>query len=553
MNIIDSIKTSILTPIHPAGTPFIALFLDFERTVEAAPFLKAYTYEQVAIYSSIILIGIFMIRIVTAYIVNNFVLSVAFNRQVELRSSLIKAIHDQSYLERLNKTTGHYTAAIISFCTEYTSTAISMLRACAEIISVSFIIALLIITDWLLFFLTLALAGTVLIIAITFFSKQFSMIGEVKNEGRRRFTDAVADSVNGLKEIKILKISDFFKEKVIEGAKVTASAEKKLYLYTIVPRYFIECLLVIIICGILVFSVLVNGGVMDTIATLTVFLVASVRLLPSLNAIFQNFNIINLEMDSVQKLYVELSQNMNLLEASERAVNKDINFNYKNFKNLNLSNLQFSYGDKRVIKNLNLNVKRGDFIGLLGKSGEGKTTLVDLILGIHEPKSGEISVNGISIFENMESWRNNLAYLPQETFLINTSIAENIAIGEIIDSKIESKINDAINKAGLRHVIDDLENGIFTQIGEKGLMLSGGQRQRVSLARAFYKKRNIFIFDESTSALDAESATRILDHIYQMSLDGSTIILISHNESTLRRCSRKIRILDGQIVEDIGL
>ena len=309
----------------------------------------------------------------------------------------------------------------------------------------------------------------------------------------------------------------------------------------------------IIICGILVFSVLVNGGVMDTIATLTVFLVASVRLLPSLNAIFQNFNIINLEMDSVQKLYVELSQNMNLLEASERAVNKDINFNYKNFKNLNLSNLQFSYGDKRVIKNLNLNVKRGDFIGLLGKSGEGKTTLVDLILGIHEPKSGEISVNGISIFENMESWRNNLAYLPQETFLINTSIAENIAIGEIIDSKIESKINDAINKAGLRHVIDDLENGIFTQIGEKGLMLSGGQRQRVSLARAFYKKRNIFIFDESTSALDAESATRILDHIYQMSLDGSTIILISHNESTLRRCSRKIRILDGQIVEDIGL
>ena len=121
-------------------------------------------------------------------------------------------------------------------------------------------------------------------------------------------------------------------------------------------------------------------------------------------------------MDSVQKLYVELSQNMNLLEASERAVNKDINFNYKNFKNLNLSNLQFSYGDKRVIKNLNLNVKRGDFIGLLGKSGEGKTTLVDLILGIHEPKSGEISVNGISIFENMESWRNNLAYLPQETF-----------------------------------------------------------------------------------------------------------------------------------------
>lgn len=531
--------------------PFVAIFIDFNKTTETIPFLANYSYENVAIVSSLILISIFVIRIITAYLVNNFVLSIVFNRQVELRSMLINAIHDQSYLERLNKTTGHYTSAIISFCTEYTSTAISMLRASAEIISVMFIIILLVITDWKLFFLTLGLAGSVLFVAITYFSKTFSNFGAIKNEGRRQFTDAVNDSVNGLKEIKILKISDFFKNKVIEGAKITAQAEKKLYLYTIVPRYFIECLLVFIICGMLLFSILLNGSILETISSLTVFLVASVRLLPSLNAIFQNFNIINLEMDSVNKLFLELTEFRDeFSNTKSHSINKE-NFYYKNFKTLEINNLNFSYGEKLIFNNLNLTISKGDFIGLLGKSGEGKTTFVDLILGIHSPHGGTIQVNKKSIFDDISSWRDNLAYLPQETFLINTTIAENIAIGETIDETVENKILYSIKKAGLEHVIMSLDDGIYTTIGERGLMLSGGQRQRVSLARAFYKNRNFFIFDESTSALDAESAERILDHIYNMSLEGSTIILISHNESALRKCNRKIRISNGEIIEEL--
>lgn len=533
--------------------PYIALFLDFERTKQIFPFLESFSYQEVAIASSLILIGVFMLRILVAVIVNRYVLNVAFTKQIQLRAKLIQAIHEQSYSDRLQKTTGHYTQAIISFCTEYTNSTISALRASAEMISVIFLTTLLIITDWRLFLLTISIAGTVLFFAISFYSKTFSAYGAIKNEGRRKFTDAVADSVTGLKEIKILKISDFFKEKVISGATALAAAEKKLYMYTIIPRYFIECLLVVIISAIMIFSVLKGEDILSTISVLTVFLVAAVRMLPGLNAIFQNFNIINLEMDSVQKLYAELKRfesfsfNENSISQSTSQVKMTRNF--ADFNSLILSDIHFSYGEKKVINDLNLQINKGDFIGLLGRSGEGKTTLVDLILGIHHPDKGDILSDGISIFEDMDSWRDNLAYLPQETFLINTTIAENIAIGEIITPDVELKINDAIEKAGLSEVIQGMEDNIYTVTGERGLLLSGGQRQRISLARAFYKNKQIFIFDESTSALDEESAQRILDHINEMSSSGATIILISHNESNLSQCNRKLKIHQGSMQE----
>ena len=207
-------------------------------------------------------------------------------------------------------------------------------------ISVAFLTTLLILTNWKLFLITISIAGSILIFAISFFSKRFSQYGAIKNEGRREFTDAVAESVSGLKEIKILKISNFFKEKVIGGATALASAEKKLYLYTIIPRYFIECLLVLVISAILIFSVLTGEAILDTIAVLTVFLVAAVRLLPALNAIFQNFNIINLEMDSVQKLYEELKgfENFSYKESLNTPLTdiQTIKHDFSNFQSLKL-------------------------------------------------------------------------------------------------------------------------------------------------------------------------------------------------------------------------
>ena len=493
---------------------------------------------------------VFFIRIIVAFIVNSFILKVAFDRQVLIRAKAIQAIHDQNYVERLQKTTGQFSTMVMAYCSHYTSTLISSLRVAAELIAIIFITCLLVVTNINLFFLSLIFTGTIVGSSAYFFSNMFIRYGEIKNQGLKKFADAVQDSVNGLKEIKILKISDHFKKKVVEGAKQAAIAEQKLYLYSIVPRYFIEFLLVIIVTSSLVYSVFISGDIASTISSLSIFLVAAVRLLPSLNSVFSNFNTINIEMDAVAQLFNEIkdidSLNKNSLDPK---TSSDID-DFINFKKLTLDKVSFSYQKNNVINELNLEINKGDFIGLLGKSGEGKTTLVDLILGIHIPNSGEVKVDGISIYENIERWRENLAYLPQEAFLINASIIENIAIGETVNSKKLEMIDYAIKRAGLSEVIDSLPDGKETVIGERGLTLSGGQRQRLALARAFYKNKKLFIFDESTSALDKESASRILNEINKLSREGATVILISHNDHVLEMCTRRIELKNGKIIDE---
>ena len=439
--------------------PFIALFLDFERAKTTFTFLEEYTFNEIAVYASCLLIIVFLVRIIAAFLVNSFILKVAFDRQVIIRSQAIQSIHDQDYVVRLQKTSGQFATMIISFCSEYTSTVISSLRISAELISVIFITSLLVFTDFKLFLLSLILTGSIMGSSAYFFSNMFVRYGEIKNKGLRIFTDAVNDSLNGFKEIKILKINDFFKERVIQGAKKAASAEEKLYLYSIVPRYFIEFLLVLIVTSSLIYSVFISGNITSTVSSLSIFLVAAVRLLPSLNSIFSNFNTINIERDAVSKLYNEIKQ-ISDLPNQEPNKRNDINekdFTFDNFSKILIHNLNFSYGNKKVISDLNLEIRKGDFIGLLGKSGEGKTTLVDLILGIHKPDSGKIFVDGISIQDRIDTWRDNLAYLPQEAFLINATIEENIAIGEVIDNEKSELIRNALIKSGLSEIINSLE------------------------------------------------------------------------------------------------
>lgn len=531
--------------------PVLAIFLDFQSFQERFTFLQNFELSQVILAASSCLVMIFILRIIAGVLINSYALKVAFDRQILLRSRLISSITEQEYLSRLKKTSGQFTTLILGYCSDYTSTVISLLRTAAELISISFIVILLIITDFNLFLLSAGMSGTILAISVFFFSTKFSKYGEIKNEGLTAFTDAVTDTLNGLKEIKILKISDFFRKRVIEGARKAAFAETRLYLFSIIPRYFIEFMLVLIVSISLVYAVISENDISSILSSLSIFLVAAIRLLPSLNAVFINLNIVGIEKDSIMKLNDELSIiNENTDFESKNSLESDKQNYFNDFKEINVKNVEFSYGDKKIFQSLNLKIKRGEFIGLLGKSGEGKTTLVDILLGIHIPNSGTIEVDGIDIMFDIQQWRENIAYLPQEPFLINSTIEENIAIGEIVNEKNKRQILQSIDKAGLIHVFENINKKSDRRIGERGLTLSGGQRQRVSLARSFYKNKSIFFFDESTSALDKDSAERISKEIANIaSREGSTVIMISHNEATLEHCSRKLYLENGKILE----
>ena len=188
-----------------------------------------------------------------------------------------------------------------------------------------------------------------------------------------------------------------------------------------------------------------------------------------------------------------------------------------------------------MLQNINFKIKKGEAIAITGPSGSGKTTLINLMLGLIEPIEGNIIYNQKKISEAIDTWRSQVAYLPQETFLINDTIKANIALGVDPNQIDEIKIHECINKVYLSDFINDLKDGVNTNVSERGLAISGGQRQRIAFARAFYFNRNILILDEPTSSLDQNTEKEITGYLSQLK-KSKTIIIISHKPDSIKFC-----------------
>ena len=197
------------------------------------------------------------------------------------------------------------------------------------------------------------------------------------------------------------------------------------------------------------------------------------------------------------------------------------------------------------MNDISLVIKKGEFIGVVGETGSGKSTLVDMILGLLKPTSGEITIDNIfSPFS--ESWHQKIGYVPQTTYLTDNTIEENISFG---DSPINDvKLNKAIDESQLRCFIEQLPDGLQTIVGERGLRLSGGERQRIAIARALYRDPEVLIFDEATSALDMDTESRLMETIYQV-CTNRTVIMIAHRVTTLQRCNRIVVMEKGKVKE----
>jgi ABC-type multidrug transport system fused ATPase/permease subunit len=200
------------------------------------------------------------------------------------------------------------------------------------------------------------------------------------------------------------------------------------------------------------------------------------------------------------------------------------------------------------LQGINLRVKKGESVAFIGKSGAGKTTLVDVILGLLEATSGDIRVDGQSIYQNLRAWQNNLGYIPQSIFLTDESLKQNIAFGVPVAAIDDARIQKAIVAAQLTDLVAQLPQGLDTPVGERGVRLSGGQRQRVGIARALYHERDVLVLDEATSALDTDTEKLVTEAI--ASLSGSkTLFIIAHRLSTVEKCDRLYLLDQGKIVK----
>ena len=290
-----------------------------------------------------------------------------------------------------------------------------------------------------------------------------------------------------------------------------------------------------------------NSLIINNLTLLGFFSATFIRLTPSAYRIISSLQRIKF----TQKILNSLNKNLEYFDKIK--IDKDEKSKRKKIENISIENsiviknIKFSYNSKKLFESLDLEIKIGDTIGIFGESGSGKSTFVNLLIGLLKPDKGEILINDKNINSNIYLWRKNIGYVPQNIFLIDDTFKKNISLN--FDSKKENlkRLNECLKQSELEKFISSLPNGIDTIVGERGSRISGGQLQRVGIARALYNNPEILIFDESTSALDRETELEIFKNIYKFK-DRKTLIIITHKKELLKDCDKIYKLENGKFL-----
>ena len=361
----------------------------------------------------------------------------------------------------------------------------------------------------------------------------------------------ILQSITGIKEIKVGGKEDFFKDNFETSGRRYISAEKWRIVFSNIPRLMIEMVSVCSTLAFIAFMIYKGKEIETLVPTLGAFAMAAMKLMPSANRIVAGVNQVVFQLPSLNKLLedIELFEEDEIKYIGYRKNNigkteKSLSFNDK----IELRDVTYSYqnSDKHILDKANMIIPIGKSIGIVGASGAGKTTAVDLLLGILIAGEGEILVDGVNVMEHYSDWLSNIGYIPQSIFMLNDDIKSNVAFGVKKEEQDEERVWEVLREAQLEDFVRGLKDGIHTQIGERGMRLSGGQKQRIGIARALYSNPEVLVFDEATSALDSETEAAVMSSIN--SLHGKkTMIIIAHRLQTIKECDMVYRVGDGKI------
>ena len=414
----------------------------------------------------------------------------------------------------------------------------------------------LVIAAFMIFLFYLEPIGTVIIIfLLLLFGLLFQgLIKNVMEEAgsARQLADGLIiqkaqEAIGGIKDIKVLLKEDAFMRYFSKDNLLSANADAQHFTWSQFPRMYLETIGVITLCVLLLFLTIQSANSSQIIPTFGIFALAAFRLLPSVNRIMISVNGLRYSSSAID--IVEQQLNDASLISNHTTNENEVRNSLPFTESIDIQELTHRYDDAETISlnNISLSIKKGESIGIIGKSGSGKSTFVDVILGLLTPTSGTIAVDGNCIFENLRGWQQIVGYVQQDVFLLDDSILKNIAFGIPEDNIDFKRLNQTIKEAQLDDFVDTLSEGLNTQLGERGLRLSGGQKQRIGIARALYHESSILVFDEATSALDSETETEIITAISNLK-GNKTIIIIAHRVSTLKSCDRILELSEGAIV-----
>ncbi len=570
--------SAIIPLVSAIQDPGLIMDSDFFKN---HPSLMALTYNEV--------IGIIGGGVILLYVIKNLYfifmswIRVKFSGKIgrEISVKMFASYLSRGYEFFLNINYGQFCRGVSGDAAAVSTVIFSLFALVAETLTISCICIFMFFADWTIALVVLALAIVCVLLIFFLFRRRMFEAGAKARKYSIKIDQALAQSFLGVKDVLLLRKQRHF---IGEYEKNRIEVQKLECRQTVAkesPAYIIEGICVSGLMFAVCARIIIRGTDPQFIAVLAAFAVGAFRVLPSLGRISSSLNTLTGLLPSINALYEHMLQREAYAKEhpeasfvasakklkwgliSKEAQYSDIDVSREEkvltaqegekFHNvLELKNISFRYNAELgyVLKNVNLTIKKGQSIALIGASGAGKSTLADILLGLLIPQEGTIFMDGVKITDIPERWAETIGYVPQSVFLADISIKENVAFGESKEQIDDDRVKEALERAELKEFIDSLPEGMETSVGDRGVRLSGGQRQRIAIARALYHRPEILVLDEATSALDNDTEAAIMSAID--SLQGEvTMIIVAHRLTTVKNCDVIYEVNDmGIIVRD---
>lgn len=551
---------------------FIETLMDFFSISLILPFVSILTsvdrIENSSWYSLICRIfgeqdvpGVLLIltvSMIVLYIVKNLYVLLLTNirirflstNQIRMGARMINCYMHKPYTFHLQRNTAQIVRNVNSDVSGAFNVISSMFSLVSDILIILILVIFLFAVDT---GMTLAImAGLIFCSALYFLvvRKKIRNAGEHNREYGAKMIKAIHQAMGGIKEVKVMGREDYFTQVYTEAGTEFVERRRKYHVLSAIPGRLIETVCMGSILGVIAFKIVMGENLAEVVPSLSAFAVAAVRLLPRANAINTHINGITYNMPCLRAIYEDLTES-DRQEAERQA---EIEERRKNPKakgqdgNIIIEDLTFTYPETEnpVLEHVNLRIRKGSSIGIVGVTGAGKTTLVDLILGLLKPEKGRICYGSMDIHENYPEWREHIGYIPQTIYMTDDTIRKNIALGVPEEEIDEKALWKALENAQLADFVRSLKDGVDTIIGERGVRISGGQRQRIGIARALYRDPEILFFDEATSSLDNDTENAVMEAINTLG-SNKTMIIVAHRLTTIEKCDHVYRVVDGAL------
>lgn len=539
--------------------PFIGLLTNPEL-IESNFFFKkliSFSYEYLGISSQkqfMLLFGVLVffliiisliIRSLTIYALTRFSLM----REYSIGKKLIEGYLHQTYSWFLNRNSSELGKSILSEVQEVIDRAfIPMLLLVAHSVVALVLLSLLIYNNPPLAITVGIILSSTYVVIFYFFKNFLSKIGNERLYANEKRFQTVSEAFGASKQVKLGNLEKVYINRFAKHAQVFSKNKALSVIIATIPRYLIEA----IAFGGMIVSVLflvLNGSSLSSILpTIALYVFVGYRLMPLLQQIYSSITKLRFSKPAVDSLYNDLKK---LKSYNKNEISNGNNNIIQFFNTINLSDISYGYPntDKVVLKKISLSINAFSKVGIVGSTGSGKTTIIDIILGLLDFYEGKITIDSVNLTQkNKRSWQSIIGYVPQQIYLSDTTIARNIAFGVDEDNIDLNKIQQVSKIANLhKFVTKKLPKGYNTLIGERGIRLSGGEIQRIGIARALYHDPKLIVFDEATSSLDNLTEKAVLDSIDNLK-NKVTIIMVAHRLATVKNCDMIFMLQDGEII-----